>query len=988
MAENLIANLFNQLFGRGGSGGGGRPGLPDVGQEPGLPPVAPAEEPVNPVGPRENSVSTLPMIQQALEQALQENVLFPMRINPQRLGEVYSGALTQAQEQMPTPQQPPDAAAAIRGGPLGVLQANLDVAEQAPQDLMEMATPHLIGLMEGGSEYWEGVPPDIQEVIIRAVSDAVAPAVAGSQAFVGNTDDSTIVAALKAFPEMAAEVGRQTDNPSLRSFSEVEGFNPQAALALDMMFGLAGIDSAATMPARLMSRKAPSAIGRTRYIVDNVKWQREVGQVRREAKAVMEGQPIFSALTPEQQNEVLEIFLKGNPPGEFSRFINGNKLAFEGYELFHELSNNVPSLPPPPRAGDPRFNLGVDDPEALGLFSLPKGPQRYMDEASQMPDRLLHGTRTTFDRPDPEHFQPGLHGRGHYMTTGTVAENFREEAAHVKSFLIPDAAGDNADPALRAAFEEIAAATSVDQLSPEAQEVFTRYGGDLERAGLENTTAGYAGDKLFDVEISNTPFRRDVEELARQLGEDPAQLLSDHTDWIVDKGVTLGRTGNEFLDFIAETRGSDAAYQLATNPRNEPLFGRVTSYNPQTRSQFGLFRNLYRMEEEFTVDDRALILDAIRDVDPVVAQQVGIAIASNPQGSTKETMYQSIADAMGGSDDLANQLLQAAGFDGIHYPGGQRTGNHPHDAFVAFDSDQVFDGPDGLERLYAQMEADGFQLTPEEIAERDELLEARRRTAQGLRPLNDADREFNELADEGAVAARGGAEDDLAAGLGNFVDMGASTDTLSKYLELAGNDLEGLEHLANRDMAGFDLWARERGIPLELARPLGDDFLREVGDTTAPNAGGLHPEAFESIDEATMLDEARLGNLPTREQLGAMPIDERQELFIGLEEDELARYLEDTGFDIEKHTDELANLGFHEGNMIADPAIKEAWTRLDPPDRDYLGQIIHSMTGADESLSDTLSVMLDNPEWGAHILTRGGMDPGDANKVIRQLRGR
>jgi hypothetical protein len=112
-----------------------------------------------------------------------------------------------------------------------------------------------------------------------------------------------------------------------------------------------------------------------------------------------------------------------------------------------------------------------------------------------------------------------------------------------------------------------------------------------------------------------------------------------------------------------------------------------------------------RIENPFDIDrqyDIAQISRILRDEFDMTEVQKLIAERFPKRAQTPflngEELYQLISGNRGSAFDdgraLANQLLRAAGFDGITHIGGKVTGGKPHRVWIAFDKEQIFDAFD------------------------------------------------------------------------------------------------------------------------------------------------------------------------------------------------------------------------------------------------------------------------------------------------------
>lgn len=369
---NPIADLFNRLFGPKPQPGGVRTTNGDL---------------------LESRESQQPQ-QGPVQQLVEENLTGPLGINA--FLEQYAQSLGQAQQAQgpaPTLQAPvSQEQLAAEADPFQRSQLRAQnrgaFAQQAQAELAYELAPHVQALVESGGAYWEQMPPDVQETVARGVYALMGGPVTDlgveiSEDFVGqNLDDPAIWAALQAIASGSQDYFQALDGdapPGMRSFTEIEGLPQWAGVVGDLGTGALGGFGDLAVGSYALSR-VPGAVKGTRRALDYMDWQRQVNQTVRRAQAAMADQPIFSSLTPQQQQEALWIFLRGNPEGEFSRFTNGNGLPFEHHGLFHELANNVPALPPPPDMPDPRFNLfeGMDDGEADETFN------RMADEGGEL----------------------------------------------------------------------------------------------------------------------------------------------------------------------------------------------------------------------------------------------------------------------------------------------------------------------------------------------------------------------------------------------------------------------------------------------------------------------------------------------------------------------------------------------------------------------------------------------------------------------------
>lgn len=319
--------------------------------------------------------------------------------DPLRLNEAASGFQEgrEAARSMQGPQTPaplPDFTSGQVYEPNSAFDWQSEQAENVRHEI-------LTGLATGGMQFWESLPPDMQDFALRVMQDPVTDAaVEGAEHFVGRTDVSTPRAAAEgagvALQSLLASLpGRlRGEVPEPRSFSEIEGVNPTAALLSDLATGALGGLAEVGLTGRQAALRMPDAVRSVDDAAFHYARNMRLNQYRRRVRDLVEDLPEFQQLPPDVAEEFInQAATSGGNEHILLRYLverdrNPERLEGGVYDRLVDTVRQAGLEPLPPDPYDPvranRLFEGMSDDEAQQVFS------RIADEGDMLEASLLN----------------------------------------------------------------------------------------------------------------------------------------------------------------------------------------------------------------------------------------------------------------------------------------------------------------------------------------------------------------------------------------------------------------------------------------------------------------------------------------------------------------------------------------------------------------------------------------------------------------------
>lgn len=330
----------------------------------------------------------------------------------------------------------------------------------------------------------------------------------------------------------------------------------------------------------------------------------------------------------------------------------------------------------------------------MATLGLPAALMRYLGRTTRVldhsgnPRRVMHGTGAVFEEMDPAYLdQDSLYGPGFYFSEGAYQ---------------PSTSG----PFKGMMYEPV---TSGYAGYPQYSEI---------RSVVDANGNTYSVGQPIDWPSADSTFLDDrdtpgIPVLRRSLG--PLQgTVREFT-----------QSGPVLIAIVEDSSGQPVRAQLHNFRVNEG----VQTRTPNVRGAYLDIRNPFDTERLFTDEEFSSMLRELQE-SGLTQDQVGqleYRMSGRPFGWKRgDIIYEELTDILGGDKGLTNLALQSAGFDGITHPGGRIMNGPSHKVWIAFDQNQIVEGPAAVERLTAR----GIQdraIPPEDLQTLFDLIDARTR---------------------------------------------------------------------------------------------------------------------------------------------------------------------------------------------------------------------------------------------------------------------